>query len=138
RAGKLKLAAKPQHFAGLEKTFDALRRDVDPDIELIEPSRIRDEIASDGFYGGLLQRNGAQMHMGKFGVGLAQAAVRAGARVYEQAAVTQLDRLDGERHSITSTRGTIVADRVLVATGASQHGPFAWFRRRIAPVGSFI
>jgi glycine/D-amino acid oxidase-like deaminating enzyme len=138
RAGKLKLAAKPQHFAGLAKTFDALRRDVDPDIELIEPSRIRDEVASDGFYGGLLQRNGAQMHMGKFGVGLAQAAVRAGARLYEHAAVTQLDRLEGERHVITCTRGTLVADRVLVATGASQHGPFAWFRRRLAPVGSFI
>lgn len=137
-AGKLKLAAKPQHFAGLAKTFDVLRREVDPDIELIEPSRIRDEIASDGFYGGLLQRNGVQMHMGKFGVGLAQAAVRAGARIYEQAAVTRLERLDGERHAITCTRGTLVADRVLVATGASQHGPFAWFRRRIAPVGSFI
>lgn len=137
-AGKLKLAAKPKHFEGLAKTFDVLRREVDPDIELIEPSRIRDEIASDGFYGGLLQRNGVQMHMGKFGVGLAQAAVRAGARIYEQAAVTRLARIDGERHAITCTRGTLVADRVLVATGASQHGPFAWFRRRIAPVGSFI
>lgn len=137
-AGKLKLAAKPKHFAGLAKTFDVLRREVDPDIELIEPSRIRDEIASDGFYGGLLQRNGVQMHMGKFGVGLAQAAVRAGARIYEQAAVTRLERIEGERHAITCTRGTLVADRVLVATGASQHGPFAWFRRRIAPVGSFI
>ncbi|KVU88764.1 FAD-dependent oxidoreductase [Burkholderia ubonensis] len=137
-AGKLKLAAKPKHFEGLANTFDVLRREVDPDIELIEPSRIRDEIASDGFYGGLLQRNGVQMHMGKFGVGLAQAAVRAGARIYEQAAVTRLERIDGERHAITCTRGTLVADRVLVATGASQHGPFAWFRRRIAPVGSFI
>ncbi|AOK21806.1 FAD-dependent oxidoreductase [Burkholderia ubonensis] len=137
-AGKLKLAAKPKHFEGLAKTFDVLRREVDPDVELIEPSRIRDEIASDGFYGGLLQRNGVLMHMGKFGVGLAQAAVRAGARIYEQAAVTRLERLDGERHAITCTRGTLVADRVLVATGASQHGPFAWFRRRIAPVGSFI
>lgn len=137
-AGKLKLAAKPKHFEGLAKTFDVLRREVDPDVELIEPSRIRDEIASDGFYGGLLQRNGVQMHMGKFGVGLAQAAVRAGARIYEQAAVTRLERIEGERHAITCTRGTLVADRVLVATGASQHGPFAWFRRRIAPVGSFI
>jgi len=31
---------------------------------------MRSEIGSDGFHGGLLQRNGAQMHMGKFGVGL--------------------------------------------------------------------
>ncbi|ALK33911.1 FAD dependent oxidoreductase [Burkholderia plantarii] len=138
RAGKLKLAAKPQHFAGLARTFEMLRHGIDPDIELIEPSRIRDEVASDGFHGGLLQRNGLQMHMGKFGVGLAHAAARAGARLYEHAAVTKLERLDGERHVLTCTRGTIRADRVLVATGASQQGPLAWFRRRIAPVGSFI
>ena len=133
RAGKLKLAAKPQHFAGLEKTFNALRRDVDPDIELIDLSHIRDEIASDGFTAAL-QRNGAQMHMASS----ASASRRPCAPARTHAAVTQLDRLDGERHRITSARGTIVADRVLVATGASQHGPFAWFRRRIAPVGSFI
>ncbi len=53
-----------------------------------ETSRIRDEITSDGFYGGLLQRNGARMHMGKFGVWLAQATVHAAARVYEHAAAT--------------------------------------------------
>ncbi|AOJ03813.1 FAD-dependent oxidoreductase [Burkholderia mayonis] len=138
RTGKLKLAAKPQHFEGLAKTCELLRRDVDPNVELIEPARMRDEVGSDRFYGGLLQRTGAQMHMGKFGVGLARAAVAHGARIHEHAGVTQLKRLDGERYEIASTRGTIRADRVLVATGASQFGPFQWFRRRIAPVGSFI
>jgi glycine/D-amino acid oxidase-like deaminating enzyme len=138
RTGKLKLAAKPQHFAGLQQTYEVLRREVDQNIELITPDRIRDEIGSDGFFGGLVQRNGAQMHMGKFGVGLAQAAVRNGARIFEHAAVTQMKQLDGQRYEITSDRGTIRADRVLVATGASQLGPFQWFRRRIAPVGSFI
>lgn len=138
RTGKLKLAAKPEHFAKLEKTYEVLLREVDQDIELIPRERLRAEIGSEGFYGGLLQRNGAQMHMGKFGVGLAQAAVRHGARIFEQAPVTQMKRLDGERYEITCARGTIRADRVLVATGASQLGPFQWFRRRIAPVGSFI
>ncbi|MGF6723485.1 glycine/D-amino acid oxidase-like deaminating enzyme [Paraburkholderia sp. GAS41] len=138
RTGKLKLAAKPEHFAKLEKTYEVLLREVDQNIELIPRERLRDEVGSDGFYGGLLQRNGAQMHMGKFGVGLAQAAVRHGARIFEQAPVTQMKRLDGERYEITCARGTIRADRVLVATGASQLGPFQWFRRRIAPVGSFI
>jgi glycine/D-amino acid oxidase-like deaminating enzyme len=138
RTGKLKLAAKPQHFATLEKTYESLKRDVDPNVELITPERIRDEIGSDGFFGGLLQHNGAQMHMGKFGVGLARAAVRAGARVYEHTPVTQLKQVKDACYDITSTRGTIRADRVLVATGASQVGPLQWFRRRIAPVGSFI
>jgi glycine/D-amino acid oxidase-like deaminating enzyme len=138
QSGKLKLAAKPQHFPALVRSYEALRRHVDPDVELIAPHAIRDEIGSDAFHGGLLQRAGAQMHMGKFGVGLANAAVLAGAKVFESARVTAIKRLDGDRHEVSSDRGTIRADRVLVASGVSQVGPFAWFRRRIAPVGSFI
>jgi len=71
RCGKLKLAAKPKHFDKLARTYEVLHREVDQDIELIEPARTRSEVGSDAFHGGLLQRNGAQMHMGKFGVGLA-------------------------------------------------------------------
>jgi glycine/D-amino acid oxidase-like deaminating enzyme len=138
RGGKIKLAAKPQHFDKLARTYESLLRNVDSDVELIPPERIREEVGSDGFYGGLVQRNGAQMHMGKFGVGLAQAAARHGARIFEHTPVTGLKRLDGERYDVVTERGTIRAGRVLVATGASQIGPLQWFRRRIAPVGSFI
>ncbi|HMC44932.1 MAG TPA: FAD-dependent oxidoreductase, partial [Caballeronia sp.] len=87
RTGKLKLAAKPKHFEKLARTYEVLRREVDPEVELIPADRMRSEIGSDGFHGGLLQRNGVQMHMGKFGVGLAQAATRHGARIFEGAAV---------------------------------------------------
>ncbi|QCP51337.1 FAD-binding oxidoreductase [Trinickia violacea] len=136
--GKIKLAAKPQHFDKLAKTYESLRANVDPNVELVPPEHIRNEVGSDRFYGGLVQRNGAQMHMGKFGVGLAEAAARHGARIFEHAPVTGLKRISGETYEVTSERGTIRAGRVLVATGASQIGPLQWFRRRIAPVGSFI
>jgi glycine/D-amino acid oxidase-like deaminating enzyme len=76
--------------------------------------------------------------MGRFGAGLADAASRAGARILEQSPVTALTRLGGHRHRLTTPRGTIEAAQVLIATGPSREGPFAWFRRRIVPVGSFI
>jgi len=138
RCGKLKLAAKPKHFDKLARTCEVLHREVDQDIELIEPARTRSEVGSDAFHGGLLQRNGAQMHMGKFGVGLAQSAVHHGARVFEHAAVTRMKRMDGGRYELTSSRGVIRADKVLVATGPSRQGPLQWFQQRMAPVGSFI
>ncbi|MBJ7445876.1 MAG: FAD-binding oxidoreductase, partial [Sphingobium sp.] len=74
----------------------------------------------------------------RFGVGLAEAAARAGARIYEGAEVTGLDRTaDGWR--VTSSRGIVSAKQVLVATGgAPAMGPFGFFRRRIVSVGSFI
>jgi glycine/D-amino acid oxidase-like deaminating enzyme len=136
-SGKLKLAAKPHHLEHLEKTAELIRREVDPDIELIGRDRIRSEVGSDSFYGGLLQKHGGQMHMGKFAVGLANAAVRNGARLFENASVTSIEK-DGGAYRIVSARGELRAKQVLIATGPSRHGPFGWYRRRLAPVGSFI
>ena len=136
-SGKLKLAAKPHHLEHLEKTAELIRREVDPDIELIGRDRIRSEVGSDSFYGGLLQKHGGQMHMGKFAVGLANAAARNGARLFENASVTSIEK-DGGAYRIVSARGELRAKQVLIATGPSRHGPFGWYRRRLAPVGSFI
>jgi glycine/D-amino acid oxidase-like deaminating enzyme len=136
-SGKLKLAAKPHHLAHLEQTAELIRREVDPDVEIITRERIRSEVDSDSFYGGLLHKHGGQMHMGKFAVGLANAAVRHGARLFEHAVVTSIGKYGGAYH-IESARGTLRAQQVLIATGPSRHGPFGWYRRRMAPVGSFI
>ena len=138
RAGKIKLAAKPKHFEALARTYEDLHRDVDPDLELVSAARIRDEVDSDRFHGGLIQKKSAQLHVGRFAVGLAEAAARHGARIFQSAAVTKLERLSSGSHRVTSERGTIEAAQVLLATGASVKGPFGWFRRRLVPVGSFI
>jgi glycine/D-amino acid oxidase-like deaminating enzyme len=138
RRGRIKLAAKPEHYEKLARAHEILRTEVDSNLLLVSKARIRDEIGSDAFHGGLVQTTSAQMHVGKFGIGLAEAAARAGARIYESAAVTNLERLSGHSFRVTSSRGTVLADRVLLATGATSTGPLAWFRRRMAPVGSFI
>jgi glycine/D-amino acid oxidase-like deaminating enzyme len=137
RCGKLKVAAKPEHWAKLQKIHAQLQASVDPGVELVAPERMRDEIGSRSFHGGLLQKDGAQMHMGKFGVGLATAAAKAGARVYESAAVTAIERQAGG-YRISSARGVITAGQVFLATGNSSLGPFRHFRRRLVSVGSFI
>lgn len=138
RCGKLKLASKASHMPALKAAYDMMRRHVDPDVTLLSADEVRGEIDSPAFHGGLLQQHGGQMHMGKFGVGLADAAARAGARIYPHTAVTGLTRLNGYRHRISTARGDIQADKVLMATGCSNVGPFAWFQRRIIPVGSFV
>jgi glycine/D-amino acid oxidase-like deaminating enzyme len=137
RCGKLKVAAKPEHYARLERVHHQLQATVAPAIELVPPERMREELGSDSFHGGLLQRDGAQMHMGKFGVGLAEAAVRAGAQVFESAAVSAIERRAGG-FKVSCARGTIEAGQVFLATGNSSGGPFAHFRRRLVSVGSFI
>ncbi|MGC1328972.1 NAD(P)/FAD-dependent oxidoreductase [Pseudomonas sp.] len=137
RNGKLKLAAKPEHFAGLATTYELIRREVDADVELLSAADVRDEVDSDQFHGGLLQRNGVQMHVGRFGVGLADAAARKGALIYENAAVSQWQANAGG-YQVHTARGTVQAGQLLLASGASQVGDLNWYRRRMAPVGSFI
>jgi len=136
-SGKLKLAAKPHHLEHLEQTAELIQREVDPHVEIITRDGIRSEVDSDSFFGGLLQKRGGQMHMGKFAAGLANAATRNGARLFEHATVTAIVK-DRGAYRIDSSRGTLRAQQVLIATGPSRHGPFGWYRRRLAPVGSFI
>ena len=137
RGGKIKLAAKPAHYEKMAHGFDLLQR-ADAETELVPSERIREEVGSDRFYGGLLYKKSAQMHMGAFGTGLAIAAVRNGARIFEGAAVTGLGPVSGGRHRVMTSRGTVTAGQVLVATGPSMRGPFFYFRRRVIPIGSFI
>ncbi|AZD99226.1 NAD(P)/FAD-dependent oxidoreductase [Pseudomonas chlororaphis] len=137
RNGKLKLAAKPLHYEGLARTCELIRREVDADVELLSAEQVRSEVDSTGFHGGLLQRNGVQMHVGRFGVGLAQAAARHGALIYQDCTVKGWQGNSGG-YRLDTARGSLQARQILLATGACQHGDLGWYRRRIVPVGSFV
>ena len=138
RCGRAKLAAKPQHYDKLARARDLLAEHVDPDVVLVPRERLGTEINAPGFHGALVQTTSAQLHPGRFGIGLAEAAVRAGAVVHEGACVQSLER-DGARWRLTTPKGKLTATQVLVATGgASAAAPFGWFRRRIVSVGSFV
>jgi len=137
RNGKLKLAAKPLHYEGLARTCELIRKEVDADVELLSAEQTRAEVNSAQFHGGLLQRNGVQMHVGRFGVGLAQAAARHGALIYQGTPVTDW-KANANGYQVNTTKGSLQAGQVLLATGACQHGGLSWYRRRIVPVGSFV
>jgi len=143
RHGKLKLATRPAQLDALARSAERLVRDgVDSDVEILDASRVRAEVASERFAGGLLYKRSAQMHMGRFARGLAQAAERRGAQIFGDTCVQRLERLGkGQAHRVHTHRGTVQAKQVLLATGAAQHGSYAsfgWLRRRIVPIGSFI
>lgn len=138
RVGKLKLAAKPQHYDKLARSQELLARHVDPETRMLPRSEMRTEIGSDRYFGGLIFEKSAGMHMGRFGHGLAEAAVRRGASIYQNAPVTGLRRLSGQSHEVRTPRGSVRARQVLLATGTSPIGPFGWVRRRIVPVGAFL
>lgn len=137
RAGKLKLASKPAHFESLARNFEAIHDEVDPDTTLLRREELGAEVGSHAFHGAMLSKKSAMMHMGRYTTGLATAAARHGARIFENTLVTGRRTVNGTTQ-LSAPRGTILADAVILATGAYTTESFPYFRRRLIPVGSFI
>jgi glycine/D-amino acid oxidase-like deaminating enzyme len=138
RVGKLKLAAKPEHYDKLARSQALMQKECDPDTHMVTRAELRNEIGSDRYFGGMVFSKSAGMHVGRYGHGLAVAAAKRGVRIYENAPVVGLKRQTGSVHHVETPKGSIRAKQVLLATGTSAVGPLAWFRRRIVPVGAFI
>lgn len=136
RPGKLKLASKPKHFEAIARNFEALNKECDPDTALLSPEELRQEVGS-SFYGAMLSKKSAMMHMGRYVAGLATAAARHGATIFEGTTVTEHRETNGI-HALQTSRGSVTAANVIMATGAYTTQNFTWFRRRIIAVGSFL
>ena len=137
RVGKLKLAAKPEHYDKLARSQEFLAREVDPDTHLVSKAALSEELGSDAYYGGLVYRKSAGMHMGKFVHGLASAVTRHGVRIHVNTPLIALRRTP-QGHALETPGGQVLARQVLLATGTSAVGPLGWFRRRIVPVGAYL
>lgn len=141
RAGKLKLASKPSHLAGLRADFELIHREVDAETSWLERGDLAGEIGSATFHGAILYEKAAMMHMGRYAAGLAEAAHRHGAVIWENAPVRGRSRA-GTGWKLATPRGELLAERVILATdaytGLEPTAPFGWFRRRLIAVGSFI
>lgn len=141
RAGKLKLASKPSHVEGMKANFELLQTEVDPETRWLDRSDLTSQVGSDGFHGAILFEKSAMIHMGRYVTGLATAAQRHGAKIWERAPVTaRVKTQTGWR--LATSRGDLTADRIIAATGAYsgqvKTAPLGYFRKRIIPVGSFI
>ncbi len=141
RSGKLKLASKASHVAGLKANFERIHAEVDPDTRWLDKADLAGEIGGDAFHGAMLYEKSAMMHMGRYVAGLAAAAVRHGAQIWQQAPVTARTKT-AKGWQLETPKGTLTATRVIAATGGYsgtvKSAPLGYFRRRIIPVGSFI
>lgn len=138
RVGKIKLAAKPEHYDKLARSQEMLAANVDPQTWMVSQADLSSEVGSERYYGGLIYGKSATMHVGRFVRGLAEAAARRGVEIHERAPMIGLRPASGEGHVIETPKGRLQAKQVLLASGISQAGPLGWIRRRIVPVGAFL
>jgi glycine/D-amino acid oxidase-like deaminating enzyme len=135
--GHLELAYAPAHVPELEHTRESLAL-VGVESEMVPRERIREEIGSDAYFGALTVEGSALFHPGRFFVGVAESAARAGADLHECVRATRIRREAYGDFLVETTSGNIHARDVFVATNGYTDGVVPSLRRRIIPIGSYI
>jgi glycine/D-amino acid oxidase-like deaminating enzyme len=138
RNGRLGLASKPAHFGRLRARKEALARYFGSEQQLISRDELRREIGSNVFHGALLDPLSAALQPAKLAFGMAEAAVRHGAEMYEGTRVTGIERRDSSRFMVRTARGNLSAGQVLVATNGYTDRAAPALKQRILPIGSFV
>ena len=138
RAGLLNVAARASHVDGYREEAELITRVTKHTAEFLDAARVREEIGSDAYFGGMLDPAGASVHPGRFVRLLAHAVIAHGGAIHESASVTEINRRTHGGYLVHSSRGSLSAQHLVVATGAYSSPPFGWLQRRVAQVGSFI
>jgi len=141
RCGHLEVACKPKHFEEFRRGAETIEREFNHKLRIVEKNDLPREIGSPIYHGGMVDEISAGLNPARYVAGLGRAAGKAGAEIYEQMRVTGLERGAQNGNSgwkVTTSRGTLQARDVLVATSGYTSGITKSLQKKIIPIGSFI
>lgn len=136
--GQLSVAHKPRYVKdyAAHPAIMAERYDY-PHLTFMDAKETAERIGSTLYFGGVRDSATGHIHPMKFLVGLGRAAAQAGAAIHEKTKATSIDSAGGKIR-ITTPRGTITADRALMAVNAYGNGLEPECGANVMPIGSFI
>jgi glycine/D-amino acid oxidase-like deaminating enzyme len=137
RCGHLEVANKQSHFEAYARTVDLLARDFGHQLRVLSKSELRSEVGADIYYGGIVDETSAGVNPARYVAGLAKAALRAGACIYERTRVQTIERSSGGFNVVTSN-GSVSAKDVLIATSGYTGKLSRPLQKRVIPIGSYI
>ena len=138
RPGQISAAHKPRYVDSYRRHAGIMsERFGYPHLTFLDREEISAAIGSQRYFGGLRDAGTGHIHPLKLLVGTARAAAATGARIHEGTAATGIARQAG-RIVVTTARGTITADRALVAVNAYGGTLEPVSAAHVMPIGSFI
>jgi glycine/D-amino acid oxidase-like deaminating enzyme len=141
RCGHLEVACKQAHFDAFAESAARIKKEFDHELRIVPKSELRSEIGSDIYFGGMVDETSAGVNPAQYVAGLAKAAQRAGACLYEKTRVTSVvSQAVGVNNSflVKTTRGNLTAKEVMLATGAYTTEATPALRKKVIPIGSYI
>ncbi len=141
RCGHLEVACKPKHFDGFRRSAELIARECDHPVRLVPKNVLREEIGSTIYHGGLVDDSSAGVNPARYVAGLAQAAMKAGAKIHERVRVEKIERDANQGAAsfrLSTSRGPLWAGNVLVATSGYTGRATPALQKKIIPIGSYI
>jgi glycine/D-amino acid oxidase-like deaminating enzyme len=141
RCGHLEVACKQKHFDDYARQAEVIAREFNHELRVVQRGELNTEIGSNIYFGGMVDEVSAGLNPARYVAGLARAAMKARAQIFERTRVVGIRReaRDGvARWDISTSRGTIWAADVFVATSGYTGKATPALRKKIIPIGSFI
>ena len=141
RCGHLEVACKQKHFDDYTRQAEIIEIEFNHKLRVVQRGELSTEIGSSIYYGGMVDEVSAGCNPARYVAGLARAAAKAGAAMYEQARVNTIgrDSRQGEMGwKISTSRGQLWAHEVLVGTSGYTGSATPGLQKKIIPIGSFI
>ncbi len=141
RCGHLEVACKQKHFDDYARQAEVIAREFNHTLRVLQKRDLSSEIGSKIYYGGMVDEVSAGCNPARYVAGLAGAAMKAGAEIFEHARVeaVQRDSRQGEvGWKLTTSRGPVWAHEVFVATSGYTGRATPALQKKLIPIGSFI
>ncbi len=141
RCGHLEVACKQAHFDEYAKAAARIQSEFNHQLRIVPKSALSGEIGSDIYFGGMVDDTSAGLNPARYVHGLAKAAQRHGACLFDHTRVTHVSsQTNGGNGSfrLETARGSLAAKEVLLASGAYTTEATPSLRRKVIPIGSYI
>lgn len=138
RSGAVSLGYRKDGVKRARAESRELKEDFGFETTVVEGDELRSVIGSDAFAYGVISTTDAAVDPAKYTFGLAGGVARRGVPIVEHCRVTGLYR-SGSTHFVATTKGTIQAGDVLMATnGYTPKDLVPEVRRQVVPIGSYM
>ena len=134
--GRLLLATSSAMYEALAREFSLRARHLGEPFTMVSRSQQAREIATGHYFGGARIDDHAGLHPGLYHQGLLDAARTAGVAVAAWTPVSGIAR-DGDGFVVDTSRGSVAACDVIIATNGYSGDASPWLRRRVIPFEAY-
>ncbi len=135
--GRYLAAHNPRQFRQLVRRAENQPRGLEQSLSIVQRQDQASEIDSDYYHGGLVIPEHCSLDPAKYHQGLVTRAVEAGCSLMGNCEAIHIER-SKQGFDVTTSKGRVRADKVVVATSGYTGEVTPWQRRRLVPIGSYM